>query len=366
VDGDRIYIGAAHSRGFDNYGRMYCLNRNTGKELWSYDDGGNLKPVFSTPTIVDGRLYFGEGFHQDRECKMFCLDAATGEEKWKFVTGSHTESSPTVVNGKVYFGAGDDGIFCVNAADGKEVWHYSGMHVDSNPAVVGNRLYAGSGVGDVYRETVVLCLDATDGAEIWKTPVDLPAWGSANVSHGQVFFGLGNGDYLNSDAKRPAGAVLCVEARTGQRVWRYDVPDGVLDKPAVGARHVYFGCRDGHCYCLDRDEGKFVWQTNLGSPSVGAVTLVRSGMAGGLTSVYATASGGILACLHPDTGTPYYLHDIAKATSSQAQLFTTPFVTVTRKGGVDRRRIYFGTGLSNGSSSAAMLYCFEDRMSEQE
>src|SRR5262249_18093090 len=153
VDGDRVFIAGAHSSGFSTHGRLYCLDRNTGKELWSFDDGGNVKQVFSTPCVSAGKVYLGEGFHQDRECKLYCLDAGSGEKKREFATGSHTESSPTVVNGRVYFGAGDDGVYCADAETGKEVWHYPGLHVDSSPAVAGGRVYAGSGVGDVYRDT---------------------------------------------------------------------------------------------------------------------------------------------------------------------------------------------------------------------
>lgn len=366
VDGDRVFIAAAHSSGFSATGRLYCFDRNTGKELWSFDDGGNLKQVFSTPAVADGKIYFGEGFHQDRECKLFCLKTDSGEKVWEFATGSHTESSPTVVGGRVYFGAGDDGVYCVDVEKGEKKWHYPGLHVDSSPAVVGGRVYAGSGVGDVYRETMILCLDASDGKEIWKVPVDLPAWGSANVSNGQVFVGLGNGNYYESDKVKPAGAVLCLEARTGQRLWRYDVADGVLDKPALGPKQVWFGARDGNCYCVDRDEGSLVWKQPVGSPSVSAVALARSGLGGGVTSVYATGSAGKLHCLDPETGKPYYVLDLGKLTPQQPQLFSTPAVVVSRKGGVDRRRIYFGAGLNNGASFAAMFYCFEDRLSEQE
>src|SRR5262249_49293247 len=155
--------------------------------------------VFSTPYVAEGRLYIGEGFHQDKFCRLFCLDAATGKKQWEFQTTSHTESSPCVVQGKVYFGAGDDGVYCLSAVGGQEIWHYTGLHVDCNPLVVGNRLFAGSGVGDVYRETCTICLDASTGDEVWRQPADLPVWGSPNVVGSLVYYGIGNGNYLMDD-----------------------------------------------------------------------------------------------------------------------------------------------------------------------
>src|SRR5262249_21731265 len=170
VVGDRVYVAAAHQKGFLVYGKLYCLDRATGRQLWEFDNDEDMKQVFSTPCVADDRVYVGEGFHQDRECRLYCLDAASGKKLWEFPTGSHTESSPCAVDGKVYFGAGDDGVFCVDAVTGKEVWHYQGLHVDCNPAVAGGRVYAGSGVGDLYRDTLLFCLDAATGKEEWRLP----------------------------------------------------------------------------------------------------------------------------------------------------------------------------------------------------
>ena len=72
VVGDRIYQAAFHQSGFSAFGALYCLNRSNGKELiWKFDDEGDMKPIFSTPCLEDGRLYIGEGFHQDSNCKLY-------------------------------------------------------------------------------------------------------------------------------------------------------------------------------------------------------------------------------------------------------------------------------------------------------
>jgi outer membrane protein assembly factor BamB len=369
VSGNRVYTAAAHQSGFNVFGILYCLDRATGKQLWSFDDDGNLKQVFSTPVVAGGKLYVGEGFHQDRNCKLYCIDAESGKKVWEFTTNSHTESSPWVAGGKVFFGAGDDGVYCVDAATGKEVWHYEGLHVDASPALVAGRLYCGSGVGDVYRDTAVFCVNAETGKEIWRVGVDLPAWGSPEVSGEHVFFGLGNGNFYESD-KKAAGALLCVEAATGKRYWRYDVPDGVLDRPAVDRESVYFGSRDGHCYCVERDKGQLRWKQDLGSPVVTAPAVARSlyGVAVGrdgtsycpTTAVYAVGAAGVVCCLDPASGAPQWSFDVAKHSNTRPELFSSPQVTVLRDAKGERRLLYFGTGLDNFQSKAAALYCCED------
>src|SRR5262249_28866838 len=152
-----------------------------------FNDDGDMKQVFSSPVIADGKVYIGEGYHQDKDCRLFCLDAATGKKLWEFQTTSHTESTPTVVGGRVYFGAGDDGVFCLDAATGKKLWQATGWHVDCRPEVVGKRLYGGSG----YDNFEIFCLNVDDGAVVWRIPMDLPAFGSPTAAGDVVVFGLG-------------------------------------------------------------------------------------------------------------------------------------------------------------------------------
>src|SRR5262249_958903 len=150
-------------------------------------------------------------------------------------------------------------------------------------------------------ETALLCLDADNGAQMWKVPVDLPAWAAPMVVGERVYFALGNGD-LVSDANpkhphpaqraEPAGAAPGVEAKAGEKVWRADLPNAVLDKPSVDAHQIYVGCRDGSVYCLDRRTGKQRWRTFMGSPVVAATTLAKCSECGATAAVYAIATAG--------------------------------------------------------------------------
>jgi outer membrane protein assembly factor BamB len=385
VHEDRVYVAAALRQGAETFGALYCLDAGTGSMVWKFDDTGDMKQVFSSPCLADGRLFIGEGFHQDKSCKLYCLDARTGKKLWAFETESHTESSPCVAAGKVFFGAGDDGVYCFTTK-GKKVWQYPGkdgnttptvgippgekvkwqrrlkLHVDADPVVVGKYLYVGSGIDRDASEPcdpAVFCLNVETGKKVWLKPLlrqDLPAWGSPAATGDQVFFGLGNGDIMqDAPEEKPAGALLCVSAATGKELWRYPVANGVLKKPLVDRDHVCFGSRDGHCYCLERQTGKLRWKNDLQSPIVASPALFRCPHCG-TQRLYVLGSKGRVRCFDPDTGLVHWTNDLGEATF----LSSSPRVAVSRTGNGEHRRLYFGAGLDKLSGMPG-VYCLEDQ-----
>lgn len=359
-----IYAAVKIPGGFDNYGKLYCLDRATNKIIWTFNDNGRMKAVFSTPCLADGKLFVGEGYHQDRNCKLYCLDPEKGTKLWEFQTKSHTESSPCVVNGKVFCGAGDDGLYALDAKTGNPVWNYPKVHVDAAPTVVGNRVYCGSGKGDLFNETAIFALDADTGKEVWRVATELPVWGSPAAEGGFIYFGIGNGNFVEDEDKaKPAGAVMCVNAENGQRIWIYGVPGGVLNRPAVERQNVFFTCRDGNCYCLDRLHGRLRWKTSLGgSPIVTSPAVTVCPHCGNADAVYVVATSGQVACLDAASGGVSWTFDVAKDSGKKPAMYSSPRVVVSQDAKEGRRRIYFGSGLETSAEWHAALYCLEDKL----
>src|SRR5438132_1499251 len=42
VAGEQVYVGAIRDAGLATSGAVYCLNRDTGKIVWQFDDGGEM------------------------------------------------------------------------------------------------------------------------------------------------------------------------------------------------------------------------------------------------------------------------------------------------------------------------------------
>ena len=110
---------------------------------------------------------------------MHALDAASGKERWAFRAGGPIRTRAVASSGAVYFQADDGILYALGAADGKERWRTRGGDKPvvrlppSDPksrfdrfgwdvTAAGGRLYLGTQDGRV------LCLDASDGRQVWQ------------------------------------------------------------------------------------------------------------------------------------------------------------------------------------------------------
>ena len=366
VTPERIYVSVHHRQGFDQYGRVYALDPATGAVIWQFDDESNLEPLFSSPTYADGRLYFGEGYHTDPNCRLYCLDAATGQKIWVFETTSHTESTPAVADGRVVFGAGDDGLYCLDAATRQKVWQYpaeGGLHIDSNPLIHQGRVYAGSGTSQRSKGTRIFCLDLKTGVEVWSERVEYSAWGSPAAAGDRVYFPTGNGTF-SKDVRPVAGLLLCRDAATGKPVWERALPNSLVGRPAVDRYQVYVGCRDGNVYALDRHAGEVVWSRThnapvLASPAVDADPRNQTGAV-----LYAIGSTGLLQAVSPAAGSPFWAVNFPDLIeTAHVRSMSSPVVVRQPGDGKTVRHVYVGLGFGPTAAAAptARLYCFRDR-----
>jgi len=304
-----VYVGVSNFSVFSPSGRIICLDLESGKRRWEQK---TLQPVFSSPAVSGGRVFVGEGYHQDQRSRLYCLDAATGKKLWFHRSRSHIESSPRVEGDRLYVGAGEDGVYCLSVKDGSTLWHFEKQHVDISPAVGAGGVFAGTGYGAFCS----FCLSAGDGRVLWRTPERVPVWGSPLVLENRVFFGIGNGNFTES-APRPRGAVICLDAGTGKEIWRRSVPDAVLTAISYRKGKIFFGCRDGNLYAANPARGMILWSCPAGGPLVASPAL-------GDRRVAAVTSRGLLVIAAAGTGEKLAAIDLSRLLSEEVRLYSSP------------------------------------------
>ena len=310
VVGNRLYIGASHGSIFSLGGATYCIDTDSQEVIWRH---ASPTPIFSSPAVAGGRVYIGEGYHEDSNCHLRCLDAKTGEQIWSFPTASHVESTPFISQGKLYFTAGADGIYCIDALEGEEIWHFKGVHADMSPVLHNGKLYFGAGYG-AYR---IYAVDAQTGTEIWSKQMPYPVWGTPSTDDNLVFFGIGRGNFSDSDPI-PAGKVVALNPETGDIVWEYEAKDAVFTAIAVQNGYVTFGSRDGSVYCLRATDGKRNWQAKLGAPVVSSPAVTPD-------TVYAATKNGNVYALSTEDGKVKWEFNTRTVTRG-VELYSSPAV----------------------------------------
>ena len=157
---------------------------NPPEKLWSTQIGTG----FSSVSIVDGKLYTMGREGRDNDA-VYCLNADTGKEIWRHTYKASLSNNmheggpgttPTVADGKVFTLSRGGRALGLDAATGKVIWDVETRELTgarrptwgftSSALVVGEKV-----IFDVGR---ILALDAKTGKEIWKSSKQYAGYGS--------------------------------------------------------------------------------------------------------------------------------------------------------------------------------------------
>ena len=218
--------------------------------LWTHDIAGRGHAV-----IADGRVYaWGyRGAGPDLQEVLLCLNEADGKTIWEHgyndylsdtVYSRYSVGAPTIdpATGWIYLMTTNGGVKCFNA-DGKIQWEYSLMerfgrltfpNGRTGAAVIDGDLVIVRGVTSYWgaqgpARDRFYAFNKKTGAAVWaSTPGVAPKDSSfstpvlANVGGRRVFY-AGTGD----------GNVVCVDVRTGQPLWRFQLSHGGVNASVV-------------------------------------------------------------------------------------------------------------------------------------
>lgn len=163
-----------------------AINLQNGLLIWEKSYGS---VILSTPSAYDTIVVFG-GFNPIDIQKTFinAVNIKTGNEIWKKTLDYNARYSSLFYEGKIYLGTESSEIICLNATDGAEIWKAK-LAVDgigSEIIALNDRLYFGGYERNFY------VIDALTGHQINKSSFH---YGISNplFEKATVFFGTGEG-----------------------------------------------------------------------------------------------------------------------------------------------------------------------------
>jgi outer membrane protein assembly factor BamB len=226
------------------------LDLEGSQHRWTYPVRGA-----GTPVAADGRIYaFGfYGEFEDVEETLICLDAESGKKIWEHrfadylsdtVYNRYAIGAPVVDpdSGNIYLQS-TNGLFMALSKDGELLWEHSMMEEYGRLTFPNGRTGAPAVDGDVV---VIHCItaawssngparnrfygfDKISGELLW---ISTPGVGPIDSSFSTpVFADLG--DQRVFYAGTGCGNVVCVNARTGEAVWRFQLAIGGVNSSMI-------------------------------------------------------------------------------------------------------------------------------------
>jgi len=250
--------------------------------MWSYTTGGI---VYASPIVSDGFVFI-----PSYDGKLYALDEYTGALIWSFTTGSNIVATPAVGNGIVYLSSKDFTVYALDEGTGSMLWRISNVAaVVSSPVLADGKLFYGTLYSPSAGRAEFLALNPQDGTVFWRATVSDYIEGSAAVSNGLVFFGIG----AISNA-----VVVALNETTGKSVWNYNtaVPTLITTAPATAYGNVYVGLDGTRFLALSQATGGLVWSFNTPSGSNATSPAIYNGV------VYFGTGRGIVYARNATTG----------------------------------------------------------------
>jgi outer membrane protein assembly factor BamB len=285
VVGNRLFVTGADKGVFTDRGAVYCLDADTGGLVWKARPD-NFRASFSSPSVNGRFLVVGEGLHYTSDSRVFCLDLTQqGKVLWSYRTTNHVESTACLSQGRAYVGAGDDGYYCFalepeTNGRARVLWHAATDRcpdAETSPVLYESKVFIGLGM----RGNALVCLEAETGRELWRVPTPYPVFTPPTVWSNRVFFGMGNGNFIETAPQAAAkelaelkaagateaqlsaaagqlkagGEVWCVDLAKPETVlWKFKTSEVVLGAVAVsGDGTLAFGTRGGEFFALTAD-----------------------------------------------------------------------------------------------------------------
>ncbi|MBW3540998.1 MAG: PQQ-binding-like beta-propeller repeat protein [Planctomycetes bacterium] len=243
IEAGRIYVH------FGAHGTA-CLDTGTGRIVWTRDDlqCNHFRGPGSSP-ILEGDLLVAQfdGFDQQY---VIALDKHTGRTVWKadrdidYGTDNgdmkKAYATPTIIESggrRQLISPSAVATIAYDPATGKELWRvrHGGMNAAARPLFGGGLVYIAAGEGN--RSLIAVqpggSGDVSDSHIVWQTGNSVPKRPSQGL--------LGELLFMMNDS----GVASCLDARTGEVVWRERLAGEYWASPLAGDGRIYFFSQDG-------------------------------------------------------------------------------------------------------------------------
>lgn len=222
-------------------GNLYALDVVDGSERWRFEAGIEIA---GTPALLDGTVYAGTAGWDD--FRVYAIDLERGTERWMVETEGTINTALTAVDGEgtdersVFAltdpAMDDSALLALDAADGSERWRFTSEYPLETPPTVVRRQVDGDGQADDEESGRLTVFLPNRHRSALTRAYDLMVEDESQPAPSEV--------EAQMDAQ-PGGAILGIDAVTGERRLQIGAPGPPVTTPTVVDGTIYVGTRGG-------------------------------------------------------------------------------------------------------------------------
>lgn len=276
VDGSAVYVL------WTSGSRLVALALDHGgEEVWQRELGGFYSNHGSamSPVLCGDRVIVAND-NQGDDCFLTALDRATGEPTWRIEREKKARwanySPPFVCRTEtgdlVVVASSSHGLTAIEPESGEIRWQADPgfkYRFIAAPARSGDSLLVNTGAGDAGRECVVFEL-AESMADAPKVRYRL----RRGLPYVPSVIGLDGRFFLFSDS----GFASCVDAATGDELWRERTGSKFFSSPVTNGEVIYIADREGRLLTYSKAGFEVLGTFDLGAPVFATPALARGAM----------------------------------------------------------------------------------------
>jgi outer membrane protein assembly factor BamB len=296
VDADGIYVA------WGSGGDLYALALDHGGELRWRKRLGSYRAMHGSGSspILHGGLLIVPNENEGDESFLVALDKDSGETRWKIARQSTKQraaySCPVVCRPEgaepfVLFASSFHGLTAVAPGTGEVLWEVDPSFKTrcvASPCVSGDLVFLSAGTNGGGKGCAIVRMPGVghEEPELLHRP-------RRNIPYVPCAIALDGRFYMFSDG----GFATCLEAETGEVVWRKRLDGTFFSSPVSNGEVVFIADRDGILYSLAKgDRFELLGTFDLGEPVVATPAIARGVM-------YVRTSDHLICLGKPESGT---------------------------------------------------------------
>jgi outer membrane protein assembly factor BamB len=246
-----------------------------GQPVWSLPLAA---PVFTMKLGHDGRIYAGEGLHDDNASNLTVIEPASGKVLWQrqFLGHLEEESRLSPDNTRLYLGAGPSGLWAVDTRDGRLLWHQPLGHIDSCPLLLDDTLYIAAQISETEHRSRFFALSAESGKTQWQLDQPGQPWGSPLVDKsGRILLTSTGEGQIGVSRSTDRGWAYGL-SRDGKTLWQTELPDMPIQPSLYLAEEdlIIHAVKSGEVVALHAADGTLAWKFKVGGTLQAPATLI--------------------------------------------------------------------------------------------